>query len=84
MAAYGSGMDIYVQSMPFILYGWVAVIVVPLVILGVIPKLFGMKKAYQRVAETGRVYSEKSDRYNQGITEFDKLMEEKSKEILTV
>lgn len=63
--------------MPFILYGWVAVIVVPLVILGVIPKLFGMKKAYQRVAETGRVYSEKSDRYNQGITEFDKLMEEK-------
>ncbi|MCI9598732.1 MAG: sodium:proton antiporter [Firmicutes bacterium] len=77
MAAYGSGMDIYVQSMPFILYGWVAVIVVPLVILGVIPKLFGMKKAYQRVAETGRVYSEKSDRYNQGITEFDKLMEEK-------
>lgn len=77
MASYGSGMDIYVQSLPFILYGWVAVIVVPLVVLGVIPKIFGMKKAYQRVAETGRVYSEKSDRYNQGITEFDKLMEEK-------
>ena len=34
-----------------------------------------MKKAYERVAETGRVYSEKSDKYNQGITEFDKLME---------
>ena len=75
MAAYGSGMDIYVQSLPFILYGWVAVLVVPLVILGVIPKMFGMKKAYERVAETGRVYSEKSDKYNQGITEFDKLME---------
>ena len=58
MAAYGSGMDIYVQSLPFILYGWVAVLVVPLVILGVIPKMFGMKKAYERVAETGRVYSE--------------------------
>ena len=40
-----------------------------------IPKMFGMKKAYERVAETGRVYSEKSDKYNQGITEFDKLME---------
>lgn len=75
MEAYGSAMDIYIQSMPFILYGWVAVIVVPLVILGVIPKIFGMKKAYQRVAETGRVYSEKSDKYNQGITDFDKLME---------
>lgn len=77
MASYGSGMDIYVQSLPFVLYGWVAVIVVPLVILGIIPKIFGMKKAYERVKETGRVYSEKSDRYNQGITEFDKLMEEK-------
>lgn len=75
MEAYGSAMSIYVQSLPFILYGWVAVIVVPLVILGIIPKMFGMKKAYQRVAETGRVYSEKSDRYNKGITEFDKLME---------
>lgn len=75
MEAYGSAMSIYVQSLPFILYGWVAVIVVPLVVLGIIPKMFGMKKAYQRVAETGRVYSEKSDRYNKGITEFDKLME---------
>lgn len=75
MEAYGSPMDIYVQSLPFILYGWVAVIVVLLAILGIVPKMFGMKKAYQRVAETGRVYSEKSDKYNQGITEFDKLME---------
>lgn len=75
MEAYGSAMDIYMQSLPFILYGWVAVIVVPLVVLGIIPKMFGMKKAYQRVAETGRVYSEKSDKYNKGITEFDKLME---------
>ena len=32
MVSYGSGMDIYIQSLPFILYGWVAVIVVPLVI----------------------------------------------------
>lgn len=77
MASYGSGMDIYISSIPFILYGWMAVIVVPLVILGVIPKMFGMKKAYKRVQETGRVYSEQSDKYNQGITEFDKLMEEK-------
>lgn len=75
MASYGSGMDIYISSLPFILYGWIAVIIVPLVVLGIIPKMFGMKKAYQRVADTGRVYSEKSDKYNKGITEFDKLME---------
>ncbi|MBR0598899.1 Na+/H+ antiporter NhaC family protein [Sinanaerobacter chloroacetimidivorans] len=64
MDAYGSGMDIYIQSIPFLFYGWVAIIVVPLVILGVIPLMFGMKKAYHRVDTTGRVYSEASDRYN--------------------
>ena len=75
MVSYGSGMDIYIQSLPFILYGWVAVIVVPLVILRIIPMFGPMKKAYERVATTGRVYSEQSDKYNKGITEFDKLME---------
>lgn len=76
MSSYGSGMDIYIQSLPFILYGWIAVLIVPLVVLGVIPKMFGMKKAYERVAKTGRVYSEKSDKYNMQIREFDKRMEE--------
>lgn len=80
MASYGSGMDIYISSLPFILYGWVAVIVVPLVILGVIPKMFGMKKAYERVANTGRVYSEASDEFNKGLTDFDKLMENDGEE----
>ncbi len=75
MASYGSGMDIYIQSLPFILYGWVAVIVVPLVIFRIIPMFGPMKKAYERVATTGRVYSEQSDKYNKGITDFDKLME---------
>ncbi|WP_428260924.1 Na+/H+ antiporter NhaC family protein [Gallibacter sp. Marseille-QA0791] len=75
MVSYGSGMDIYIQSLPFILYGWVAVIVVPLVIFRIIPMFGPMKKAYERVATTGRVYSEQSDKYNKGITEFDKLME---------
>lgn len=80
MVDYGSGMDIYISSLPFILYGWVAVLVVPLVILGVIPKMFGMKKAYERVANTGRVYSEASDELNKGLTDFDKLMENKEDE----
>ena len=75
MASYGSGMDIYISSIPFILYGWIAVITVPLVILGIIPKIFGMKKAYERVAATGRVYSEASDELNKGTTDFDKIME---------
>lgn len=75
MAAYGSGIDIYIQSIPFIFYGWTAVIVVPLVILGVIPLMFGMKKAYNRVETTGRVYSEASDKYNVGHDSLSELVE---------
>lgn len=64
MEAYGTGMSIYVQSIPYIFYGWTALIVVPLVALGLIPLVGGMKKAYKRVEETGRVYSEASEKYN--------------------
>lgn len=64
MASYGTGMDMYMSALPFILYGWTAILVVPLVILGVIPKIFGMKKSYERVRTTGRVYSENSDKFN--------------------
>lgn len=75
MDAFGSGMDIYLQSIPFIFYGWTAIIVVPLVILGIIPNMFGMKKAYERVEKTGRIYSEASDKYNKGRNTLDELLE---------
>ncbi len=80
MVAYGSGMDIYLSSIPFIIYGWIAIIVVPLAILKIIPPMFGMKKAYERVASTGRVYSEASEEFNKGLTDFDKIMENKEDE----
>lgn len=75
MEAYGSGMDMYLSAIPFIFYGWAAVIVVPLVIMGVIPKLFGMKKAYERVAITGKVYSENSAKFNVAVSQLDELAE---------
>lgn len=75
MEAFGSGMDIYLQSIPFIFYGWTAIIVVPLVILGIIPNMFGMKKAFERVDKTGRIYSEASDKYNKGRDTLDELLE---------
>lgn len=64
-AATMTGMEYYIQAIPFIFYGWTAVIVVPLVILGVIPKMFGMKKAYDRVANGGKTYSEESAYLNE-------------------
>ncbi|MBR0599450.1 Na+/H+ antiporter NhaC family protein [Sinanaerobacter chloroacetimidivorans] len=51
-----SGFTAYVSSIPFMLYAWIAVIVVPLFCLGVIPLYGPMKKAEERVALTGRVF----------------------------
>lgn len=60
LQALGSGQDAYISAIPFMFYPIVALIVVPLVILGVIPHVGAMKKAFQRVAETGEVYSKEA------------------------
>lgn len=62
--ATGKGMDMYFHMIPTIFYGWTCLLVVPLVILGVIPLLGAMKKAYGRVETTGMVYSTDSAKYN--------------------
>ncbi|MBQ9060332.1 MAG: sodium:proton antiporter [Firmicutes bacterium] len=48
-----SEIGMFIKTIPFNLYAWIAALIVPLVILGVIPKIGPMKKAYQRVAEGG-------------------------------
>lgn len=45
VAAEGQGISVYMEAIPYMLYAWVAVIMVPLVILGVIPLFGPMKKA---------------------------------------
>ena len=57
-------MSTYIHSIPYMFYAMVAIVVVPLFILGVMPKMGAMKKAYQRVETTGRVYSENSGKLN--------------------
>ncbi len=57
---WGTGMEMYIHCIPYLFYAWAAVICVPLVILGVIPKLGGMKKAYERVANGGNVWPDDS------------------------
>ena len=61
---YGTGMDMYIQCIPYLFYAWAAIICVPLVILGIIPKVAGMKKAYERVANGGNVWPEDSNDLN--------------------
>lgn len=60
----GSGMQIFIRTIPFSFYSWAAVFIVPLFIVGIVPKLGAMKKAYERVETTGMVYSPQSQKFN--------------------
>ena len=57
-AGYTSGIDAYMHAIPFCFYPIITLIIVLLFALGIMPKVGAMKKAYQRVAETGKVYSD--------------------------
>ncbi|SMP40907.1 Na+/H+ antiporter NhaC family protein [Anoxynatronum buryatiense] len=49
----GEGMLYFIRTIPYNFYAWIAAIIVPLVIIGVIPLVGPMKKAEQRAQETG-------------------------------
>lgn len=66
-----SAMSAYVKAIPFCFYPIVALIVVFLFAMGWMPKLGPMKKAYKRVEETGKVYSDASRKYNHDEYEGD-------------
>lgn len=65
----GSGFDIYVKIIPFNFYAIFALLVCFAFTMGWIPKLGGMKKAYERVQATGELYSEASRPLNPEIKE---------------
>ncbi|OHU87761.1 MULTISPECIES: Na+/H+ antiporter NhaC family protein [Pseudoalteromonas] len=52
VAEQGLGITTYMQAIPYMLYAWVAVIMVPLVALGIIP-LFGPMKRAELAARQG-------------------------------
>lgn len=60
----GSLMKTYLMAVPYCVYPIVALIIVFLFCMGWFPKLGGMKKAYERVAKTGKTYSDVSRKYN--------------------
>ena len=55
VAEEGTGIDVFIQSIPYMFYPWLAVAIVPLVIIGLIPLLGRMKAAEARAEETGQV-----------------------------
>lgn len=66
-----SAMGAYVKAIPFLFYPIITLIIVFLFVMGWMPKLGSMKKAYQRVEETGKVYSDASRKYNHEDPEQD-------------
>ena len=55
IAPEGEGLDMYISAIPYMLYAWVAVLLVPVVILGGIPSLGPMKAAEERARTTGQM-----------------------------
>jgi Na+/H+ antiporter NhaC len=53
LAADGEGVITYIKAIPYMLYPWAAIFLVPLVIWGKVPALGAMKKAELRATETG-------------------------------
>lgn len=61
---YETGIQAYMHAIPYAFYPIITLLIVLLFALGVFPKLGAMKKAYVRVEETGKVYSDASRKYN--------------------
>ena len=53
VAAEGEGIKLFIESIPYMFYPFVALMIVPLVIMGVIPLLGTMKTAEARAENTG-------------------------------
>ncbi len=49
----GEGIATYIMAIPYMLYAWIAVLLVPFAIAGVVPTLGAMKSAERRANETG-------------------------------
>ncbi len=55
VAADGQGLNLFIESIPFMFYPIIAVLVVPLVVLGIIPRLGAMAKAEALAEESGEL-----------------------------
>lgn len=55
VAAEGQGLQLFIASIPYMLYPFIAVLIVPLAIMGIIPLLGTMKSAERRAEDSGQV-----------------------------
>ena len=66
VTALGSPMEVYIRTIPYLFYGWAALLIPLLLSLGVLPQVGAMKKAYQRAQATGELYGPESRALNSG------------------
>ena len=72
-----SAFAAYTATAPFVLYGWIAVILVPFFATGILPLFGPMKEAEQRTLETGKVLSDVSSAALIELPEEEKAFEGK-------
>lgn len=53
LAEEGQGLSVYISAIPYMLYAWIAVLLVPIVIAGWVPAFGPMKTAEIRAQQTG-------------------------------
>ncbi len=58
----GEGLIYFIKTIPYNFYGWIAALIVPLVIMGIVPTFGPMKRAEQRVLEGGPLAPAGSDK----------------------
>lgn len=62
---FGSAMGTYYHLIPYIFYGMAALVIVPMFVFGLIPRIGPMKSAFERTEKMGSVFSEASAKLNE-------------------
>ncbi len=57
----GQGLSVYISAIPYMLYAWIAVLLVPIVVAGWVPALGPMKTAEIRAQQTGLMVPPEAD-----------------------
>ena len=81
-AGEGKGLTTYFTIIPFVSYGWISVLMVPLFIYGVIPVFGKMKKAIHRAETTNEIIPEGTKLSTVHFDAFPKLVNPKARHFL--
>lgn len=57
----GTGISAYISAIPLVFYGWLAILVVLLQVMGIIPRIGMIRRDTLRARETGDVFPEGTD-----------------------